>query len=340
MVELDGDLAIHGWVDVSSVAVKDPDLAVHLQSPEFFDAAEHPQMRFSAVDIEVAPDDSVVVNGELSIKGRTLPLRAAGSITPALEDPFGGGRRGLGLGAVIDRRLYGLSGTLPAPQGRPRARQRRQADRQPRVHPRPHHAAHPRHQREPARGSHNARPAAAAARCCLPTPSSSGWTGLAGIPAYNADDGDDPAARGGRPARRAGVGRRGPAQHARVQLLDPGPAQERAGLGVAPLPGQRPTREAGRGHRSKHGHVRRRLGPGELRKVLQRIGADVVDRELPVPFAHERFDASRRLADELLRQELADLVGELVAGARRAHLAGEPPIALASSAQRRPCSRA
>ena len=69
---------------------------------------------------------------------------------------------------------------------------------------------------------------------------------------------------------------------------------------------------------------------GELRKVLQRIGADVVDRELPVPFAHERVDTHGRMADDLLRQDLADLVGELVAGARRGRAAGEPPIALAS----------
>ena len=68
----------------------------------------------------------------------------------------------------------------------------------------------------------------------------------------------------------------------------------------------------------------------ELRKVLHTIGAHVVDRELPVPFAHERFDARGRLADDLLRQELGDLLGELVAGARRGHHAGEPPIALAS----------
>jgi chromate reductase, NAD(P)H dehydrogenase (quinone) len=68
----------------------------------------------------------------------------------------------------------------------------------------------------------------------------------------------------------------------------------------------------------------------ELRKVLHTIGARVVDRELPVPFAHERFDASGRLADDLLRQDLGDLLGELVAGARRAQRTGEPPIALAS----------
>jgi chromate reductase len=69
---------------------------------------------------------------------------------------------------------------------------------------------------------------------------------------------------------------------------------------------------------------------GELRKVLHTIGAHVVDRELPVPFAHERFDASGRLVDDLVRQELSDLVGELVASARRAQRTGEPPIALAS----------
>jgi polyisoprenoid-binding protein YceI len=117
LVELDGDLAIHGWVDVSGIVVKDPDLAVHLQSPEFFDAAQHPQMRFSSVDIEVDAQGGVVVNGELTIKGRTHPLRATGSMTPALEDPFGGIRRGMELDAVIDRRLYGLEWNLPLPKG-------------------------------------------------------------------------------------------------------------------------------------------------------------------------------------------------------------------------------
>jgi polyisoprenoid-binding protein YceI len=117
LIELDGDLAIHGWVDVSSIVVKDPDLAVHLQSPEFFDAADHPQMRFSSVNIAVDAQGGVVVNGELTIKGRTHPLRATGSMTPPLEDPFGGIRRGMELDAVIDRRLYGLEWNLPLPKG-------------------------------------------------------------------------------------------------------------------------------------------------------------------------------------------------------------------------------
>jgi polyisoprenoid-binding protein YceI len=69
------------------------------------------------VDIEVGPDGSVVARGELSIKGRTQPLSATGAITPALEDPFGGVRRGLELEAIIDRRVYGLEWNLPLPKG-------------------------------------------------------------------------------------------------------------------------------------------------------------------------------------------------------------------------------
>lgn len=73
-------------------------------------------MRFSSVGIEVSADGGVVAHGELSIKGRTQPLRATGSITPALEDPFGGVRRGLELEAIIDRRVYGLEWTSRSPR--------------------------------------------------------------------------------------------------------------------------------------------------------------------------------------------------------------------------------
>jgi chromate reductase len=51
----------------------------------------------------------------------------------------------------------------------------------------------------------------------------------------------------------------------------------------------------------------------ELRKVLGAIGAQVIDRELPVPRAHEQFDARGELADRDLRARLGELVQELVA---------------------------
>jgi chromate reductase, NAD(P)H dehydrogenase (quinone) len=60
----------------------------------------------------------------------------------------------------------------------------------------------------------------------------------------------------------------------------------------------------------------------ELRKVLATAGARVVDAEVAVGHAHERFDAEGRLRDENLQQQLRDAVDALVA-----ELPGRVPVA-------------
>jgi chromate reductase len=50
----------------------------------------------------------------------------------------------------------------------------------------------------------------------------------------------------------------------------------------------------------------------ETRKVLNAVGAAVVERELPVGQADDAFDADGRLLDPDLRLELAAVVGDLV----------------------------
>jgi chromate reductase, NAD(P)H dehydrogenase (quinone) len=66
----------------------------------------------------------------------------------------------------------------------------------------------------------------------------------------------------------------------------------------------------------------------DLRRVLKTIGARVIDRELPVPHAHERFDATGRLVDNDLADELADVLATLVDHVRPSHQLGELPIAV------------
>jgi chromate reductase len=65
----------------------------------------------------------------------------------------------------------------------------------------------------------------------------------------------------------------------------------------------------------------------DLRRVLRTIGAQVIDRELPVPFARERFDAAGRLIDDDLADELADVLAALVARVGRSDL-GDLPVAV------------
>jgi chromate reductase len=54
----------------------------------------------------------------------------------------------------------------------------------------------------------------------------------------------------------------------------------------------------------------------EVRKVLTAIGADVVDRELPVMQAHQHFDEDGNLHAEDVRGQLADHVTALVRATR------------------------
>ncbi len=61
----------------------------------------------------------------------------------------------------------------------------------------------------------------------------------------------------------------------------------------------------------------------ELRKVLAATGARVLDAELAVGHAPERFDAHGRLADPELREQLGEVLELLreAAGARAAAVA-------------------
>jgi chromate reductase len=61
----------------------------------------------------------------------------------------------------------------------------------------------------------------------------------------------------------------------------------------------------------------------ETRRILDALGARVLDRELPVPTAAQQFDAEGQLLDRDVDSQLRELLRELVAGTRlrAAHVA-------------------
>jgi polyisoprenoid-binding protein YceI len=118
-VEVDGDRAsLTGSAEVASVDVKDETLAAHLQSPDFFDAERHPELRFAGNDLH-ADGDAVVGRGEITIKGVTHPVELEGTRTAPIADPYGNERFGLALAAVVDRTAFGVSWNMPLPSGEP-----------------------------------------------------------------------------------------------------------------------------------------------------------------------------------------------------------------------------
>jgi polyisoprenoid-binding protein YceI len=78
--------SLEGTATVASVDVKDENLSAHLQSPDFFDAERHPELRFAARDIRLDGDGKVSVDGELTIKGVTKPVAVTGTVTAPIAD--------------------------------------------------------------------------------------------------------------------------------------------------------------------------------------------------------------------------------------------------------------
>lgn len=117
---VDGDQAsLEGTAKVESVDVKDENLAAHLQTPDFFDAEQHPELRFTAREISLDGDGKVSVDGELTIKGVTRPVHVTGTVTAPMADAYGNDRIGLNLTTSVDRTDFGVDWNQPLPSGDP-----------------------------------------------------------------------------------------------------------------------------------------------------------------------------------------------------------------------------
>ena len=115
-VDENGAATLTGSVPVDSVVVKDENLVAHLQSPEFFDAEQYPEIRFDSVDLAI-DGPAATLSGDLTIKGHTERITAEGSVVGPIEDPFGNTKLGLQFETVVDRTKFGLNWNAPLPKG-------------------------------------------------------------------------------------------------------------------------------------------------------------------------------------------------------------------------------
>jgi polyisoprenoid-binding protein YceI len=110
-------LTLSGTVDTASVDTGDQNRDGHLQSPEFFDAAQFPQITFSSTGAEPTADGKIKLTGEITIKGVTKPLTLVGELAENGQDPWGNERIGFEVEGKIDRREFGLEWNQTLPNG-------------------------------------------------------------------------------------------------------------------------------------------------------------------------------------------------------------------------------
>ena len=112
------DGRLEGTAKVGSVRVDDPNLASHLQTPDFFDAEQYPELRF--VSRTIARDgDRVTIDGDLTLRGVTNPAEISGTATGPITDGYGTQRLGLDLETTVNRRDFGIDWSMDLPSGEP-----------------------------------------------------------------------------------------------------------------------------------------------------------------------------------------------------------------------------
>ena len=112
----DGETKLTGRVPVESVEVKEENLEAHLLSPEFFDKDQTPEIGFESTRIALE-DGELVVDGELSVKGKSTAVTARGELNGPIPGPDGNDRIGIDLETEVDRHDYGLDWNMDLPDG-------------------------------------------------------------------------------------------------------------------------------------------------------------------------------------------------------------------------------
>lgn len=97
-------------IETSSIDTGDAKRDEHLKSPDFFDAANHPQITFKSTQIKKTGKDKYKVVGDLTMRGVTKPvtLDVVGPTAP-IKNPWGMTVRGVSASGKLNRKDFGLN---------------------------------------------------------------------------------------------------------------------------------------------------------------------------------------------------------------------------------------
>jgi polyisoprenoid-binding protein YceI len=96
-------------IPVASIDTRDESRDGHLRSPDFFDADQHPVLRYRSSSVTPVAKDRWRVDGELTVRGVTQPVPLEVTFEGGAKDPWGGSRIGFTAKAELDREAFGLT---------------------------------------------------------------------------------------------------------------------------------------------------------------------------------------------------------------------------------------
>jgi polyisoprenoid-binding protein YceI len=108
----DGDFSkatVDVTIDASSIDTGVDQRDEHLKSPDFFDVAQYPELRFVGKRVQPRSGADVDVVGDLTIKGITREVVLRVEQLGQAKDPWGNLRAAFSAKASIDRKDFGLT---------------------------------------------------------------------------------------------------------------------------------------------------------------------------------------------------------------------------------------
>jgi polyisoprenoid-binding protein YceI len=102
------DAKISFSADITSLSTGNEQRDGHLQSPDFFDAATHPQLTFESTKIEKKEDNEYRITGDLTMRGTKKSIVLNAEYGGIQTDFYGNTVAGFEMTGKLNRKEFGL----------------------------------------------------------------------------------------------------------------------------------------------------------------------------------------------------------------------------------------